>query len=361
MTAGARAATQWWHIPPGNQLSYLAGLDPDLLDIALDPLPEGAPAVVQFRPPAARSMGELIDLLLERLDITARSLFPRWLPGAERFETSGTLGMPALRAFAHREAGRSQDFGPFLADLAERAATSRATARPFPAEVRAAGLARVIARAYARSSAVTAVEVPPGLAAAAEDVLVGACEWLAWRGGMTVWLVGEPLHAVDRVRVVAVSMPAPLTRLAEATPAHDSAEPERRPVFSYPSPPGAPRADSEAEQALEHALAPQPWAQGREWNRRYQATELAREYRLDLCWPAERVVVEVDGADHRRHVKWADDRARDVHLQMYGYAVLRFANEDVLADVQLVVHQIHRVLNRRRDSARIPEMRHHAD
>jgi very-short-patch-repair endonuclease len=192
-------------------------------------------------------------------------------------------------------------------------------------------------------------------------VLAGACELLADRGRLSVWLVGEPLRAVDRVRVISMMMPEPLARLTKAAAQDKPTDLGPKPLLSYPSPLGAPRADSEAEQALERALAPHLWAAGREWNRRYQASELAREYRLDLCWPVDRIVVEVDGADHRRRLKWADDRTRDVHLQMNGYAVLRFANEDVLADVQLVVHQVHRVLSRRRQGAHIPEMRSHVD
>jgi very-short-patch-repair endonuclease len=232
----------------------------------------------------------------------------------------------------------------------------------FPAEVRAAGLARVIADAYGRRSAAVLIEVPAGLSPAGEVALVGAAEWLADRGRFTVWLAGAPLLAMDRIRKVAVTLPAPLVRLAAmAAPRDEPSDHEPRPIVSFPPLAGSPRSDSAAEQALERALSPHMWAEGREWNRTYEATDLAREYRLDLCWSKERVVVEVDGPDHRQRFKWADDRARDVHLQMYGYQVLRFPNEEVLGDVPLVVRRIHHVLSRRRAGARIPEMRPHGD
>jgi very-short-patch-repair endonuclease len=358
MTANAQTVAQWWGIPPTHQVTYLDGADPDLLSIALDPLPDDAPAVVQFRPSASASVGDQVGLLLAELDATARMIYPHWLPGADRFDGSGVLGIPAVRQLALRLASTSRSFGPFLADLAERSAGGRGAATPFPAEVRAAGLARVIAEAYGRRSAALLIVLPAGLASEDEHAVARTAEWFAGRGRFTVWLAGPPLVAVDRIRIVSIRLPETLTRLAlESEPG----PPHPRSVVTFPPLTGVPRPDSPAELALERALAPHDWAAGREWNRIYRTADLARSYRLDLCWWAERVIVEVDGADHRARLKWADDRARDVHLQMYGFAVLRFPNEDVLADPQLVIRQIHHVLSGRRHGVRIPEMRQHDD
>jgi very-short-patch-repair endonuclease len=362
MTPGAQMATRWWSVPPLRQVTYLADTDAELLGIALDPLPDGAPAVVQFRPSAAVSFGDQIGVLLRDLDRAAVSLFPRWLSGAGQVDALDREDLSAIRALARRTAEQSHHFGPFLIDLAERSVLGRSGGgSAFKPEVRAAGLARVIAEAYGRDSAAILMEIPAELTPAGELSFVGAAEWLASSGQFSVWLAGTPLRTVDRVKVIAVALPEYLRDLAAT--AAPSVEPEidLRPAFQFPPLSGVPRADSPAELTLERALAPLPWARGREWNHTFEATHLSRDFRLDLYWAEERVVVEVDGPDHRQWLKWADDRDRDVYLQMYGHNVLRFPNEIVLADVQLVVQKIHHVVSRRRAGARIPEMRHHAD
>lgn len=366
MTRAART-TAWWTVPPGRQASYLVGADPELLGIALDPLPPSAPAVVRFRPATGAPLNDQVAVILDELERAAVATFPRWLPGAERLDGPGRLGTHAVRELAKRAAARTPDFGPLLADLAEHGLRVRAgepldhhtTRRShLPAEVRAAGLARIIANAYGRDSAALLIEVPPDLSPADEQSLVAAAEWLAGRGDLTVWLAGAPLNVVDRVRLITITLPARLTQLvAEAELAAGSGgEPasggaplaESAPVLSYPPMSGVPRQDSAAEQALERALAPHEWANGRRWNHTYERHLLSKPYRLDLFWPAEGLVVEVDGEDHRRPLKFADDRRRDVELQLLGHDVLRFTNEQVLADVQIVVVRIRQLLDQRR-------------
>jgi len=100
--------------------------------------------------------------------------------------------------------------------------------------------------------------------------------------------------------------------------------------------------------ALERSLARHDWALGRCWNHTFEYHLLRKAYRLDLYWPDEGVVVEVDGPDHREKYKFADDRRRDVQLQLLGHDVLRFTNEEVLADVQAVVEKIGQLLRQRR-------------
>jgi very-short-patch-repair endonuclease len=99
---------------------------------------------------------------------------------------------------------------------------------------------------------------------------------------------------------------------------------------------------------LERALAPHGWAQGRRWNHTYEWHLLGKPYRLDLYWEAERLVVEIDGPEHRGPLKFVDDRRRDVQLQLRGHYVLRFPNEEVVSDVMAVVSKIGRMLSRRR-------------
>ncbi|MFI6784781.1 endonuclease domain-containing protein [Micromonospora sp. NPDC050276] len=349
--AEGEANGAWWAAPPMRRVSHLPAVDPELLRVALDPLPLAAPAIVHFRPRVVGSLGDLLDDLLDQLDNAALAMFPSWLAGADGVDSGGTLGVAAVRALAARAAARSRHFGPFLADLAERGLRGP---RPpvgrsrFAPGVRAAGLARVIADAYGREGCVLVVALPE-LGADAERALVAAAEWLVRHGGFTVWLAGAPLRHADRVRSVSMMVPARFAGLITALdrmPA-TAAEPEPT-VLPWPPIAGVPRGDSAAEQALERALAPHDWARGRRWNQTYEWHVLGTAYRLDLFWPTEGLAVEVDGPEHRGRIAFANDRRRDVQLQLLGLDVLRFTNEQVLTDVPAVVDGIRRLLARRR-------------
>jgi very-short-patch-repair endonuclease len=371
-----RTAAQWWAVPPARQVSYLAGVNPQLLDVALDPLPATAPAVVRFRPATGVPLAGQVAVLLDELDRAAVTLFPRWLPGAERLDGPTSLGVAAVRSLAARTAARSSNFGPFLVDLAERGLRGRADGpvgrRPggrsrFPPEVRAAGLAQVVADAYGRESSALLIELPDELAPADEHALTATAEWLVVHGRFTVWLAGAPLRVVDRVLSVSIALPGYLTQLATETAGMAEVEgvvgvPGPAAVLSYPALSGLPRADSRAEQALERALASHEWAGGRRWNHTLEWHILGRPYRLDLFWAAEGLAVEVDGPEHRGRMKFADDRRRDVQLQLLGHDVLRFTNEQVLSDVHAVVLRIRQLLaTRRAAGAHDEEKRHHVD
>lgn len=366
--AGA-AAAEWWAIPPRHQVSHLCGVDPELLAVAVDPLPPAAPVIVRYRPHRAVPLAGQVAAVLDELDSVAVALFPRWLPGAERLDGPGELGVAAVRALAREVAARSAHFGPFLAALAERG-LARAAGRPsrppdgwpaFPTQVRAAGLIRVLQAAYGRDSCVLLIDVPDDLGPSDERVLAGTAEWLIAHGRVTVWLAGPPLRVVDRVRSVSISLPDRLTRLVRDA-GRTAAAIEPAPGLTCPPLSGLPRADSPAERALERALAPHGWARQRRWNHTYDWHLLGRPYRLDLYWPDAGLAVEVDGPEHRGRIRFADDRRRDVQLQLLGLDVLRFTNEQVLTDVQTVVEKIRQLLVRRRAEREAPtEMRRHVE
>ncbi|HEV7419486.1 MAG TPA: DUF559 domain-containing protein [Mycobacterium sp.] len=92
------------------------------------------------------------------------------------------------------------------------------------------------------------------------------------------------------------------------------------------------------------------WAVGRIWNQVYASHSLVPPIRVDLMWPDERCVVEIDGPDHRGVLKYSDDRRRDNGLVLDGFAVLRFTNGEISDDPQRVLAVIERLLiNKRRD------------
>lgn len=59
---------------------------------------------------------------------------------------------------------------------------------------------------------------------------------------------------------------------------------------------------------------------------------------VDFYCPAKKLVVEIDGGVHDNQV--ARDEARTALIEAHGYHVLRFRNEEVLAQRQSVLDQI---------------------
>ncbi|GAA4575171.1 hypothetical protein GCM10023193_73110 [Planotetraspora kaengkrachanensis] len=336
-------------------------MDPEAVSLSLEALPADAPAVLTYAATAQKSASAMVEAVLSELESAAVSLYPAWLPEAEGIAPGGA-GAAAVRVLALEMASASRHFGPFVADLAQDSLRGGSTGRTrFPPEVRAAGLARVLAAAFDSRQVALLVDVPEGLSSRDEDVLVAGCEWLAHRGPMGVWLTGAPLIAADRVETVTVRLPAEMAAIACDLPqatappaviAHTPAGPLRPvgggPAIRYPAVTGRPHPASEAEQALEAALSSRDWAAGRVWNHNHQTHPLAEVIRPDLMWRRERCVVEIDGPEHRGAFRYEADRRRDVQLQLDGYAVLRFTNDQIASDLETVVRQLERFVTSRR-------------
>lgn len=341
----------WGDLPVGRVLRIAgvdSSIDANVMELLLDPLPETGPAVVTYAATECDSLPELVGSILRELETLAIGLFPAWLPEGEKLDGPGGARMAAARVLAMRMASGTRHFGPFLAELACHAIQHRGvfTPRPkraFPAEVRAAGLARVIAATFQREEAALVVHVPEKLSPHGETVFVAGCEWLAHQSGMGVWLVGRELKRVETVHLL---VPPPVTRLAAELPS-----PEIPPAESVGVPPlcGRPARYSVVEQAVEQALGECPWAHGRTWNQTYASPDpLFVPIRTDLMWAAEKCVVELDGPEHRTPARMELDRLRDRHLERAGFTVLRFTNEQVLDDLPAVLRRIRDFLLGRR-------------
>lgn len=330
----------WAGLPVGRVIR-LVGATSDEIARSLSPLPEHAPAVLTLRARPATSPAEVVATVLGELDAMAVHLFPDWLPGGRDIRGPGGAGVAAVRSLALRTASTSQHFGPFLADLAVGALTGRpVTPGKFAPEVRAAGLARVIATSYGRSHTALLVHVPNDFPVLVDPALVNGYEWLADRARIGIWLTGRPL-------AVAGGGPIPVTVDVTDLVRHRSPEPVT-PSSAYPAVAGRPHPGSKAEQALEQALARCDWTSGRAWNQTHQTHRLANPVRVDLLWAAEKCVVEIDGPEHRAELRYAADRRRDVQLQLHGYAVLRFTNDQVMYDIDTVLSQIGQLVRGRR-------------
>jgi hypothetical protein len=343
--------TQSWAQLPLDRPIIIEGVSGESLALFVEPLPVDAPAIVTYAPAPEQRPAAVVATLLVELDRIARELFPAWLPSAAEIGSRAGAGLAAVRSIALRVAEATGQYGPFLADLAERSLGARpGTNGPFDAEVRAAGLAAVIARAYRRTHTAVLVRVAEGLDAEQWKALVAGGRWLSDSGRFGIWFLGDALRAADGVEVVRFT-PASGDRLldVESTAAERVAPGE---VIAYPPIAGRPHPGSRTEQLLEAALASAEWAAGREWNQSYQSHPLTNPVRVDLLWRDERCIVEIDGAEHRDPVRFAADRQRDVLLQLAGYAVLRFTNDQVLAHRDLVLTQIQQFLAGRRAGSR---------
>ena len=323
---------------PTDRVLQVRGRTSDDIAFALAQGAAELPAAFTHRMQPSFTPAGFVEAVLDDLEVAAIGLFPAWLPEAVHIRTPSGAGLVAVRAVAAAHARRSADFGPFLGDLAAMALGGRAAVRRrYPPEIRAVGLARVVARGLGRDRLVLVIDVPAGLASAGEQVVEAGCSWLADRGRFGVWLTGAPLVTIDRL--TSVTLTGPPTGAVNV--------PLPQPMLV-----GAPHPRSAAEAALEAALSARPWAAGRRWNQTYQSHPLRSPVRLDLIWLDERCIVEIDGPEHCEAVKFDADRRRDVQLQLDGYAVLRFTNARILYDVDAVVAQIGQFIDKQRESER---------
>jgi hypothetical protein len=338
-----------WAELPIDQPVVIEGPTASALALSLEPLPADAPAVITYEAAAPSRPADLIDDLLDRLDQVARELYPAWLPAAAVIDDPAGAGVSAVRSIALREARHGGNFGPFLADLAERALRGAAGHDRFTPETRAAELGKVLASSFARGRIAILIRLPTDLMPINEQVFVSAGRWLTDRGGFGMWFVGGALGSVDNILRVRWLQP-PVNVGMSGGPA-DAGDAKGASV-GYPAIAGQPHPASWAEQSLEAALASAGWAAGREWNQLYQAHPLTNPIRVDLLWRAEHCVVEIDGEEHREPERFAADRQRDVQLQLAGYAVLRFTNKQVVYHRDLVISQIRQFLDTRRTECR---------
>lgn len=344
---------------PTDRVVWIKCFNQNDLDLAVANARPDAPAVISLRAGRSSNQSVTVTSALDEMEAVAGQLFPAWLPGAEGIATSAGAAPMAVRTLAHAHADGAVQYGPFLADLAAGALVGRGPhTRRHPPEIRALGLARVLAASFGRPACALLLQPPDGLDERGALALVGAAQWLVDHGRLAVWICGGALPAIDWLREVVVAEPIQEAPVARPAPDASKARTERAQERPRPKPSprqprrfgvvGKPHPTSRAEVVLEAVLADRPWAAGRAWNHTVRPGPLVNPVRVDLLWKRERCIVEIDGDDHRAAGKYANDRNRDVMLQLNGYAVLRFTNTQVL-DVESVLTLLQQFLaNRRR-------------
>ncbi len=83
----------------------------------------------------------------------------------------------------------------------------------------------------------------------------------------------------------------------------------------------------------------------------FNVTVLGRE--ADALWPAQRLIVELDGfAYHRHRVAFESDRARDAALLVAGYRTVRITHRRLTGESDLVAQELRTLLGGRGVSCR---------
>ena len=139
------------------------------------------------------------------------------------------------------------------------------------------------------------------------------------------------VHQGLRVTIPADTLAA-LTRAVDArTLAQATEEAERRRLIPQ-QPGGLTRSEAERHllRPIRQAGLPSPRTNAR-----------LRGHEVDALWPAQRLVVEVDGfAFHRTRAAFERDRARDADLVLAGYRVLRVTWRQLVREPHAVVARI---------------------
>jgi very-short-patch-repair endonuclease len=61
-------------------------------------------------------------------------------------------------------------------------------------------------------------------------------------------------------------------------------------------------------------------------------------YIVDFCAPRKKIIIELDGSQHLEQVAYDAERA--AFLESKGYRIMRFWNNDVMKEIDAVIHAI---------------------
>lgn len=112
---------------------------------------------------------------------------------------------------------------------------------------------------------------------------------------------------------------------------------------------GKPHHNSDVEQRLCDALSKDTELSSLFSFNQIVTTKRGQTYTVDLLWQEGRIVVELDGDDHRQLYKFKDDRHRDYELLISDYLVLRLPNDVVKDDWEIALDKIRDVVRFRRN------------
>ncbi|RVU14262.1 endonuclease domain-containing protein [Methylobacterium oryzihabitans] len=307
--APAELADRVQRLAGGERLS-LIGLGRDRLGEILAADGDGLRGVLLLAVEDLSTTAAILERILDDLADLALARWPHWHEAG----ASGSALSASWRDSAARRAGAGRP--PRF--------------RRLPATLEFAELLAVIDA----SGVVLVAEVDPAAPVRAAPV-IEALEWCAGHGAAVVAALPsappeEPpypriLYGAHEVRHAPV--PAAARFIAPRSRAHHASLAERR---------------------VEAALHGDPELAGLfAGNTPVPVGAWGGSVRVDLVCRAHRVVVELDGPEHRTPQKFAEDRHRDYELLVAGYLVLRITNDEVEADLPRAIEKIRAVVRLR--------------
>jgi very-short-patch-repair endonuclease len=289
---------------------------------------------------AAVDLDGTLNDLLRTFTAVVVALFPAWLPEAAGIEGRSGASLTAIKGVARSAARLTDFFTPFLLRIASAALKQEKTMNlsGFPREVIVRECAKLMRRAFSVEKVILILTPTAVVSDEALSRVERAAIWLHEHGSLIVWLAGP--SAAHMLRIPRIGS-TPL----KAVPLEDADE---RVIIHITPLAGRPNPLSRAEQKLEARLSSLSWAAGRAWNQSWAFDALHNPIYVDLIWNDGKCVVEIDGPDHLDPAKFAADRRRDRLLQLAGFKVLRFTNDEVLDDIEQVTSLLERVVTRKK-------------
>jgi very-short-patch-repair endonuclease len=295
-------------------------------------------------PPLEQELSQLVDAMAQ----AAKELWPRWYATVEeRFEhehwpntelelrlIEATYAAPSVSASWFRKAWRACQAGKV----------------PLVPHIAAAEQLRQLALALDPRGPlvlllVSDADAPPTRLHA----LARGAEWIASQAKVAVILVVPEAWRgnaeLDPVNYDAITW--------ESSAPQDSSKDDEPPlpldaprILVEPTI-GVPHPASRAEQKLFEFLKRDPSLGGLFCFNRQVMGFSNQPYRVDLVCLKHRIVVEIDGDEHRSLRKYREDRDRDYRLLRAGYLTLRVTNEDVMDDIELVLEKLRSIVHLR--------------
>lgn len=106
------------------------------------------------------------------------------------------------------------------------------------------------------------------------------------------------------------------------------------------------------ERALQHRNYPTQaeavlweYLKGNRLGAKFRRQHLIGQYIPDFVCLSKQLIIEVDGGYHFIGDQIISDEQRTAYLESFGYHVIRFTNEEVLADTQNVLQKIRQIMN----------------
>ena len=75
-------------------------------------------------------------------------------------------------------------------------------------------------------------------------------------------------------------------------------------------------------------------------NRKFRRQSSIENYIVDFYCPSEKLVIEIDGEVHNNAVNNEYDYKRGKHLKELGFKIIRFSNEEVFNNLDLILEAI---------------------